>query len=33
MVVHDWERKEYKNLLNFFSVVKYKQLNIVNMCV
>jgi len=22
MVVHDWERKEYKNLLNFFSVVK-----------
>ena len=24
MVVHDWERKEYKTLLNFFSVVKYK---------
>ena len=24
MVVHDWERKEYKILLNFFSVVKYK---------
>ena len=22
MVVHDWERKEYKNLLKFFSVVK-----------
>ena len=24
MLVHDWERKEYKILLNFFSVVKYK---------
>ena len=24
MVVHDWERKEYKALLNFLSVVKYE---------
>ena len=24
MVVHDWERREYKILLKFFSVVKYK---------